>query len=171
MSNAFDETAKLAVRSAAPTDVPAILAFVQGLAAYERLSHEVKASEADLARDLFGDSPKVFCDIAEHDGKPVGFALWYYTYSTFAGRHGIYLEDLFVAEQARGTGAGLALMRRLARRCAEERLSRLDWAVLDWNALALTFYDALGAAPPPQQGWLSRRLTGEALAALAQSAP
>jgi GNAT superfamily N-acetyltransferase len=171
LSNAFDETAKLAVRSATPADVPAILAFVQGLAAYERLSHEVKASEADLARDLFGDSPKVFCDIAEQDGEAVGFALWYYTYSTFAGRHGIYLEDLFVTEPARGTGAGLALIRRLAARCAEEQLSRLDWAVLDWNALALNFYDALGATPPPPQGWLSRRLTGEALAALARSAP
>lgn len=141
-----------------------VLSFIRALAEYERLLHEVKATEADLARDLFGASPKVFCDLAELDGTPVGFALWFYTYSTFGGRHGIYLEDLFVVPEARGRGAGLALIRHLARRCVEHGLGRLEWAVLDWNRPALDFYDQLGAKQP--EGWLSRRLSGEALARL-----
>jgi GNAT superfamily N-acetyltransferase len=154
------------VRPAKLSDVPAILSFVMALADYERLSGQVTAVEADLARDLFGASPRVFCDIAELGGRPVGFALWFYTYSTFAGRHGLFLEDFFVEEAARGRGAGIALIRSLARRCADEGLVRIDWLVLDWNQLALDFYDRLGAAWPDD--WLSRRLSGEALARLAE---
>ena len=153
------------VRPAVAADTAVILGFVGELAAYEKLSHAVRATQADLRRDLFGPAPRVFCDIAEASGAPVGTAIWYYTYSTFAGAHGLYLEDLFVAPAARGTGAGLALMRELARRCVREKLARLEWAVLDWNTPALDFYDRLGARPP--SGWLSRRLDGEALARLA----
>jgi GNAT superfamily N-acetyltransferase len=118
-------------------------------------------------RDLFQPSPRVFCDIAEWDGVPIGFALWFYTYSTFEGRHGIWLEDLFVRPQARGLGAGKALLKRLAERCVEQGLARLEWAVLDWNAPSIAFYDSLGASA--LDDWTVRRLSGEALTRLAGS--
>lgn len=153
------------VRPAAPADIGLILGFIRALADYEKLLHEVEATEADLARDLFGPSPRLFCDIAEAGGRPVGFAIWFYNYSTFRGRHGIYLEDLFVVPQARGLGAGKALLAGLARRCVSENLARLEWSVLDWNAPAIAFYDSLGAGA--QDEWTVRRLTGEALSALA----
>ena len=157
----------LAVRPAVPADASLIYGFVRDLAAYEELLDAVQATEADLARDLFGPSPRVFCDIAEIGGAPVGFALWFYSYSTFRGRHGIYLEDLFVRPEARGAGAGKALLRRLARRCVDEGLARLEWAVLDWNAPALAFYDSLGAAA--LSNWITRRLDGDALLRLART--
>ena len=155
----------LVIRPAAPADAGAIFGFIRELAEYERLLHAVEATEADVARDLFGPAPRVFCDIAELDGAPVGFALWFYNYSTFKGRAGIYLEDLFVRPAARGHGAGKALLRRLARRCVDEGLGRLEWAVLDWNAPAIGFYDALGAEALGD--WIIRRVTGEALVKLA----
>jgi GNAT superfamily N-acetyltransferase len=155
----------LVIRPAVAADAPAIYRFVRELAEYEKLLHEVDAIETDLARDLFGPAPRVFCDVAEVGGEAVGFALWFYNYSTFKGRHGIYLEDLFVRPSARGQGAGRALLRRLAQRCLDEGLWRLDWAVLDWNAPAIGFYDALGAEV--MDDWLIRRLSGEALAKLA----
>ena len=155
------------IRPAAPGDAPLIFALIGELAAYEELSHEVRASEAGIAAILFEPSPRAFCDIAELDGVAVGFALWFYNVSTFEGRHGIWLEDLFVRPEARGRGAGLALLRHLARRCRDEDLARLEWAVLDWNELAINFYDALGAAAKSE--WITRRLSGEALAALATS--
>lgn len=153
------------VRPAVPADASLIHGFVRALADYEKLLHEVEASEADLARDLFGDNPRLYCDIAEADGKPVGFAIWFYNYSTFRGRHGIYLEDLFVVPEARGLGAGKALLRRLAQRCEEQGLARLEWAVLDWNAPSIAFYDSLGATA--QTDWIIRRLTGDPLKAMA----
>ncbi|CAN7214955.1 GNAT family N-acetyltransferase [Phenylobacterium sp. LjRoot219] len=155
----------LIIRPAAPTDAAAIMGFIGELAEYERLSHAVEASEADIARDLFGPSPRAWCDIAELDGEPVGFALWFYNYSTFKGRAGIYLEDLFVRPAARRGGAGKALLRRLARRCVDEGLGRLEWAVLDWNAPAIGFYDALGTEA--LDDWTVRRVSGAALAKLA----
>jgi GNAT superfamily N-acetyltransferase len=155
----------LAIRAATPADAGLIMGFIRDLAEYERLSHAVEASEADLVRDLFGAAPRVFCDIAEIDGAPVGFALWFYSYSTFVGRAGIYLEDLFVRPQARGRGAGKALLGRLAKRCVDEGLGRLEWAVLDWNAPSIGFYDSLGAEA--LDGWTARRLAGEALARVA----
>lgn len=155
----------LLIRPAGPADAALIMSFIRDLAEYERLLHAVEATESDIARDLFGPNPRVFCDIAEAGGEPIGFALWFYSYSTFRGRHGIYLEDLFVRPQARGRGAGKALLRRLARRCVEERLGRLEWAVLDWNAPAIGFYDSLGAEALGD--WIVRRLTGEALDRLA----
>jgi len=139
--------------------------FILDLADYEKLLDTVAATEADTAAALFGEAPRAFADIAEIDGQPVGFALWFYNYSTFVGRHGIYLEDLFVRPTARGSGAGKALLAGLARRCVDEGLGRLEWSVLDWNAPSIAFYDSLGAAAMDE--WIIRRLTGENLRKLA----
>ncbi|MBN9319326.1 MAG: GNAT family N-acetyltransferase [Caulobacterales bacterium 68-7] len=155
------------IRPAVPADAPTILVFVRELAEYEKLLHLVEASEAGLAEALFGPHPRVFAEIAEIDGAAVGFALWFYTFSTFKGRHGIYLEDLYVRPEARGAGVGKALLQGLARRCVDEGLGRLEWAVLDWNAPAIGFYDRLGSVALGD--WIVRRLTGEALEALATS--
>ena len=155
----------LTIRPATPADPGLIPSFVRALAEYERLLHEVEATEADIAKSLFGPNPRLFCDIAEADGTPVGFAVWFYNYSTFTGRHGIYLEDLFVNPEARGLGAGKALLRRLAQRCRDEDLTRLEWAVLDWNAPSIAFYDSLGASA--KTDWITRRLSGEALERMA----
>ena len=142
-----------------------MLGFIRALAEYERLLDQVEADEADIAALLFAPHPRAFCDIAEWDGEPIGFALWFYNVSTFKGRCGIYLEDLFVRPEARGRGAGKALLAGLARRCLDEKLGRLEWAVLDWNAPSIAFYDALGAAS--LNDWIIRRVTGEALERLA----
>ncbi|HEY8574252.1 GNAT family N-acetyltransferase [Phenylobacterium sp.] len=154
------------VRRADPRDVGLILQFIRDLAEYEKLLDQVEATEEDIRRDVFGENPRCYCDIAEHQGRPVGFALWFYNYSTFRGRAGIYLEDLFVKPEARGLGAGKALLKRLAERCIEFDLGRLEWAVLDWNAPSIAFYDSLGAAR--MDDWTVRRLDGEALKRLAE---
>ena len=159
----------VAIRPARADDSALVYGFIRELAEYESLLDQVEASEADIAAVLFGPSPRAFCDIAEVDGKPVGFALWFYNLSTFTGRHGIWLEDLYVRPDARRAGAGRALLAALAQRCVDEGLTRLEWAVLDWNEPAIRFYDRLGAQTRSE--WLIRRLTGEALAALAQGAP
>jgi GNAT superfamily N-acetyltransferase len=156
----------IAIRPATPADAPLILGFIRELAEYEKLLREVKTSLADVERLLFSANPRAFCDIAELDGEPVGQALWFYNLSTFEGRHGLYLEDLYVRPHARGQGAGLALLKHLARRCRDEGLARLEWTVLDWNAPSIAFYDALGAEAKSE--WILRRLTGEALARLAE---
>ena len=155
------------VRAARPGDAELIVGFIRALAEYEKLLREVKIDAAAVAAALFAERPRAFCDIAEQDGAPVGFAFWFYSYSTFEGTFGIYLEDIFVVPEARGTGAGKALMRRLAERCRDEGLSRLEWAVLDWNALAISFYDRLGATAKTE--WTTRQLAGEALARLADA--
>ena len=155
----------LQIRPALPADAPTILRFIHALAEYEKLRHEADLTLADVEASFFGPAPRVFSDIADLDGRPVGFAVWFYSYSTFRGRHGIYLEDLFVDEAARGQGAGKALLAGLARRCRDEGLPRLDWAVLDWNAPSIAFYDSLGAGA--LDGWTTRRLSGEALVRLA----
>jgi GNAT superfamily N-acetyltransferase len=155
----------LTLRAARPGEAGLVLSLVRELADYERLAHEVDASEADLDRALFGDQPRAFCDIAEWEGEPAGFALWFYNFSTFRGRHGIYLEDLFVRPAHRGRGIGRALLGRLARRCLDEGLPRLEWWVLDWNEPALAFYRSLGAEPMTE--WTVQRMTGQALARLA----
>ncbi|MBL8554164.1 MAG: GNAT family N-acetyltransferase [Phenylobacterium sp.] len=159
--------AKVTVRVATAFDTPLILEFIRDLAEYERLLHEVEATEADIRRDLFGENPRCFCEIAEANGQAVGFALWFYNYSTFRGRAGIYLEDLFVRPEARGLGAGKALLRRLAQRCVDADLGRLEWSVLNWNAPSIAFYDSLGAGA--MTDWTVRRLDGEALGRLAAS--
>jgi GNAT superfamily N-acetyltransferase len=155
----------LTVRPARPEDAALILGFIRDLAEYEKLLDECQATQGHIEAILFGSDPRAFCDIAELNGAPVGFALWFYNVSTFTGRHGIYLEDLFVRPEARGAGAGKALLATLARRCVDENLPRLEWAVLNWNAPSIAFYDRLGAGR--QDEWSVRRLTGEALARLA----
>lgn len=155
----------LVIRPARAGDAALVLRFIRELAEYERLLHEVKTTEADVEAILFGPAPRAFADIAELDGAPVGFALWFYSVSTFEGRHGIYLEDLYVSAERRGVGAGKALLANLARRCRDEGLARLEWAVLDWNAPSIAFYDSLGATA--KTDWITRRLSGEALQRLA----
>jgi GNAT superfamily N-acetyltransferase len=154
------------VRHATPADAPDIWRFVWLLAQYEKREHTVTAGEADLARALFGPSPRVFADMVELDGAVVGFSLWFYNFSTFAGRGGIYVEDLFVLPQARGRGAGRALLAQLASRCLAEGLARLDWTVLDWNTPAIVFYESLGAEA--LDDWRLLRVSGQALARLAE---
>ena len=151
----------LKIRPARPGDAALVLRFVRELAEYERALDEVEADEPMIDALLFGESPRAFCDIAELDGEPIGFALWFYNVSTWRGRHGLYLEDLFVTPESRGKGAGKALLARLAKRCMDENLGRLEWAVLDWNAPSIAFYDSLGAASMDE--WIVRRLTGDAL--------
>jgi GNAT superfamily N-acetyltransferase len=151
----------LNIRPADATDAALISELIRDLAEYEKLAHEAQATPADVERALFGPSPKAFCDIAELDGEPVGLALWFYNFSTFRGRHGIYLEDLFVRPAARGKGVGKALITGLARRCVREGLARLEWAVLDWNVSAIGFYEGLGARV--MDDWRICRLTGAAL--------
>lgn len=154
----------LVIRPAVAADAAVIVAFILALAEYEKLTHEAKASEADIVRDLFGADPKVFCEIAEWAGKPVGFALWFYTYSTFQGRHGIWLEDLYVDPALRGKGIGKALLTNLAQRCVRERLGRFEWWVLDWNEPSIQFYKSQGGMM--QDEWTKVRVEGEALAEL-----
>lgn len=156
----------LAIRDAAREDAPLILRFIRDLADYERLRHEAVATEDDIVRDLFGTEPKVFCQIATWNGEPAGFALWFYTYSTFLGRHGIWLEDLFVPPGMRGHGIGKALLAHLAARCVRDGLGRLEWAVLDWNTPSIEFYKAHGAEFMDE--WRRCRVSGDALARLGE---
>jgi GNAT superfamily N-acetyltransferase len=152
-----------------------LLGLIRELAEYEKLLDQVDATAASLERALFGSpsdtfAPKVFADVAEwtEGGTTTvaGFALWFYNFSTFRGRHGIYLEDLFVRPALRGHGIGRALLAGLAQRCVRERLTRLEWSVLDWNEPALAFYRSLGARA--MTAWVPHRVTGEALEALAR---
>ena len=156
---------RVSVRTSGPQDCGLIAALIRELAVYERLEPEAKATPQDIEAALFAPVPRAFCEIVEVDGEAAGFALWFYNFSTFVGRSGLYLEDLFVRPQARGRGAGKALLSALAQRCVAEDLGRMEWAVLDWNAPALAFYDALGSRS--LEDWRIRRLTGEALAKLA----
>lgn len=155
----------LTIRRARPGDAGLVLEFVHKLATYEELDDEVEATEAGLAEALFGPDPKVHCDFAEIDGQPVGFALWFYNFSTFKGRHGIYLEDLFVEPEFQGRGIGKTLLRHLARRCVDEGLGRFEWWVLDWNKPSIAFYKSVGSVPMDE--WTVFRVTGEALELLA----
>ena len=155
----------LIIRRAEPQDAPVVFNLIRSLAIYEKLLDEMKASEADISASLFSDQPRVFCEIAEWRGETAGFALWFYNYSTFLGRHGLYLEDLFVREEFRSHGIGKRLLATLAKRCVDENLGRFEWSVLDWNEPAIRFYERQGASL--RKEWLGCRLTGEALAALA----
>jgi GNAT superfamily N-acetyltransferase len=154
------------IRAATATDVPLILTFVRALAEYERAPHAVVATEEDLLRDGFGPNPYYSCLIAEHGGQPAGFAFYFFDYSTWIGRPGIYLEDLFVYPGLRGRGIGKALLQRVAAIAMEKGCARLKWAVLDWNTPAIDFYEAMGAEI--QKEWLYVRLQGEPLERLAQ---
>src|SRR5690606_1861749 len=155
------QTQNLSIRPAIISDAAQIVHFIRELADYEKLLHEVKITKADIERDLFGAEPKVFCEIAEWDGVPVGFALWFYTYSTFQGRHGIWLEDLYVQPDQRGRGIGKALLQHLARRCVAEGLGRFEWWVLDWNEPSIEFYKSQGGVM--QDEWTKVRVEGEEL--------
>lgn len=156
----------LSIRPARPGEASLVLGFVRELAEYEKLTHEVDATEAMIDAALFGASPRVFCDIAEWSGAPVGFALWFLNYSSFRGRHGIYLEDIFVRSAHRGKGIGKALLKHLAARCVAEGWTRLEWSVLDWNTPSIDFYKSQGAEL--LDGWTTCRVTGAALAQLAE---
>jgi GNAT superfamily N-acetyltransferase len=158
------------IRPAVEADVPLILRFIRELADYERLLHEVVATEDRLRDTLFGARPAAEVVIAEDaDAEPLGFALFFHNYSTFLAQPGIYLEDLYVRPEARGRGAGRALLAHLARLAKERGCGRLEWWVLDWNESAIRFYRSLGAQP--MSDWTVFRLTGDDLARLADEAP
>ncbi|RZS90109.1 L-amino acid N-acyltransferase YncA [Motilibacter rhizosphaerae] len=155
----------LVVRPVRPDDVPAVLGLVRDLAAYERAPEQVVATEDDLSAALFAPHPAVFAHVADDDGEVVGFALWFRSFSTWLGRHGLYLEDLYVRPDRRGDGVGTRLLRTLAALCVEHGYGRLEWTCLDWNEPARGFYRSLGAEL--QDEWTVHRLTGEPLRALA----
>jgi GNAT superfamily N-acetyltransferase len=157
------------IRPAEPRDIGTIQDFILALAEYERLAHEVRAERAVLEHHLFGPRPTAEVLIAEQDdAEPVGFALFFHNFSTFEGRPGIYLEDLYVAPEARGIGAGKAMLSRLAQLALERDCARLEWAVLDWNEPAIAFYRSIGARA--MDDWTVQRLDGDALRALAGTA-
>ncbi len=158
----------IAIRAARPDEAGLVLSFVREVAEYEKLAHEVEASETTIADALFGASPRVYCDIAEWSGEPAGFQVWFVNFSTFSGRHGIYLEDLFVRPALRGKGIGKALLAHLAGRCVDNGWSRLHWSVLDWNTPSIEFYKSLGAVLMDE--WTVCKVTGEALKTLARGA-
>lgn len=157
----------LNIRRARPDEAGLVLSFIRELAEYEKLSHEVEATEAMIAEALFGDNPRLYCAIAEWDGEAAGFAVWFANFSTFSGRYGIYLEDLYVRPSHRGRGLGKALLVYLAKQCVDNGWSRLQWAVLDWNAPSIAFYKSLGAVM--MDDWTICRVSGPALTRLAGS--
>jgi GNAT superfamily N-acetyltransferase len=158
----------LKIRPATPTDVPHILAFIRELAEYERDLDSVQATEADLLRDGFGPTKRFDCLIAEWSGTPVGLALYFYSYSTWAGHAGIYIEDLFVRPAYRGKGIGKSLLASVAAIAVAEGCPRLEWSVLDWNQPSMDFYHQMGAVMKSE--WKGMRVSGEALPALAAHA-
>ena len=158
------------VRRARPDDVPEIIAMVRDLADYENALDEALATEEQFQRALFGPDPKVFAHVVEHeaDGYRLGgFALWFLNFSTWLGRHGLYLEDLYVRPELRGSGYGKALLSTLARECVDNDYGRLEWWVLDWNEPAIGFYRSIGAVPMDE--WTVQRVTGQALVRLADA--
>lgn len=155
----------LTVRPATPADLPLIAQFIRDLAEYEKLSHEVRFDEAKLGEKLFGPRPYAEVLIGEIDGEAQGFALFFHNFSTFEGRPGIYLEDLFVRPEARGSGLGKVLLAHLAQLCSTRDCARLEWSVLDWNAPSIGFYQSLGAKLMDE--WTVMRVDGDALTKLA----
>jgi GNAT superfamily N-acetyltransferase len=156
----------LSIRPATPTDLPLIAQFIRDLAEYEKLAHEVRFDETALGDRLFGKRPYAEVLIGEIDGVPQGFALFFHNFSTFEGKPGVYLEDLFVRPEARGSGLGKALLAALAQIAIERDCARLEWWVLDWNDPAIQFYKSLKAKPMDE--WTTYRLDGDALASLAE---
>src|SRR5262249_34902369 len=154
----------VAIRPVRPGEAGLVLSFVRELAAYEKLLDAVDASEAMIEAALFGPSPRLFCDVAAWDGEPAGFALGFPNFSSFRRRHGLYLEDLFLRPAFRRRGIGSALFRHLARRCVDQGWTRFEWAVLDWNAPSIAFYQSLGAELMTE--WTICRLTGDVLTRL-----
>lgn len=156
----------VSLRSATSADVSQILAYIQGLAEYEKLSHACVATEDSLRQSLFGPRPYAEVILAEYNGAAAGFALFFHNYSTFRAAPGIYLEDLYVLPERRGHGVGKALLKQLAKLAVERGCARLEWSVLDWNAPAIEFYKSLGAEP--QDEWTIFRVTDDDLSRLAQ---
>lgn len=154
------------IRPAQPADAEQILAFIRELAIYERAEHAVVASVDDIRRSLFADNAPARALMCLRDGRPVGYAVYFFSYSTWLGRNGIYLEDLYVTPEQRGSGAGRHLLRHIAREAVANDCGRLEWSVLDWNEPAIGFYRSLGAEP--QDEWVRYRLEGEALRSFAR---
>ena len=153
--------ASIEIRPAVASDCPTIMQFVRDLAIYEKALHELEATEDDLHRALFGPNPKAFGLVCNVDGKPAGFAVYFFNFSTWLGKYGLFLEDLFVSAEYRGCGAGKALLKHLARLAVEKGCGRFEWNVLDWNTPSIEFYESFGALP--QDEWVGYRLTGDAL--------
>lgn len=156
------------IRPVRADDVPAIVDLIRDLAEYERALSDVEVTAGDLHAALFAASPTVFAHVAEHEGTIAGFVLWFLNFSTWSGRHGIYVEDLYVRPGLRRHGYGTALLNELARICAERGYRRLEWRVLDWNEPAIAFYTSLGAVPMDE--WTVFRVTGPTLCRLGESA-
>lgn len=154
----------MTIRRAVVSDVPAILALIHLLAEYEQAPEQVVATEKDLIDSLFADIPMVFCHVATKNNLVVGIAIWHLNYSTWLGKHGLYLEDLFVIPDSRGEGHGLGLLQELAKICVENEYERLQWWVLDWNKPAIEFYQSLGGVAMDE--WTVFRLTGDSLKTL-----
>lgn len=150
------------IRQARPEDAEQILAFIRELAIYEKAGHEMRATVDDIDRDLFGPQPAVHTLMLEADNRSVGFAVYFLSYSTWLGRHGLFLEDIYVTPSARGAGYGQQILRHLAALAVERGYGRVDWNVLDWNQPAIDFYESVGARP--QSEWIGYRLEGKALA-------
>jgi GNAT superfamily N-acetyltransferase len=154
-------SAALVLRDAVPGDEELVAWFVRALAEYERLAHKARGTAADFRRALFGFPPRAWAMLAELESRPVGFAVWFYNFSTFEAKPGLYVEDVFVVPEHRGRGIGRAIFRHLARRALAEGCTRMQWWVLDWNAPAIGFYRSIGALPMDE--WTVQRLDGEAL--------
>ncbi|WKC39235.1 GNAT family N-acetyltransferase [Ectopseudomonas chengduensis] len=151
----------LHIRPATPDDAELILRFITDLAIYEKAEHEVKTDAAGIRDSLFAEGSTAHGLICENDGQPIGYAVYFFNYSTWLGKHGLYLEDLYVSPEARGLGAGKALLRHLAQLAVARGCGRFEWSVLDWNTPAIDFYESFGARP--QSEWTTYRLTGQAL--------
>lgn len=151
----------LHIRPATPDDAELILRFITDLAIYEKAKHEVKTDAAGIRDSLFAEGSTAHGLICENDGQPIGYAVYFFNYSTWLGKHGLYLEDLYVSPEARGVGAGKALLRHLAQLAVARDCGRFEWSVLDWNTPAIDFYESFGARP--QSEWTTYRLTGQAL--------
>ena len=156
----------LTVREATPSDAATIVRFVRELADYEKALHEVQATEESVRASIFGEGSVTQALIAERDGAAIGMAVWFFSYSTWQARNGLYLEDLYVTPEARGSGAGKAMLRRLAQIALEAGCGRFEWSVLDWNEPSIRVYEAIGAEP--QKEWIRYRLTGDKLTEFAR---
>jgi GNAT superfamily N-acetyltransferase len=154
-------TNAVSIRKATPDDIAQIRQFILELAIYEKAEHEVEASEADLHNTLFGPDATAHCVMCESNGSAIGFAVYFFNYSTWQGRNGLYLEDLYVSVASRGMGAGKALLQHLAKIAVENNCGRFEWSVLDWNKPAIDFYESLGAKPKSE--WLGYRMDGQTL--------
>lgn len=156
----------LTIRPAAKDDCQLILDFITELAIYEKAEHEVQSTTEDLQRTLFGEAATAHCVICENEAGPVGFAVYFFNYSTWQGKNGLYLEDLYVSPQHRGCGAGKALLKHLAQLAVSRNCGRFEWSVLDWNQPAIDFYESIGAKPKSE--WIGYRLDGKALSDFAE---